>query len=120
MRTLGSPTQERLESCHGCLSAVEAKDKFIEIILQVFCIDTVMSAVQPGLQIAEDPMNVQGMGFRMVELVTIPSHCVFGIPSPLIGINFGSRFHITRQEATNGSFIRPSGFSQPEPTPLSM
>ena len=72
MRTLGSQAQECLESCHRCLSAVETKDKFIEIILQVFCIDTVMSAVQPGLQIAEDPMNVQGMGFGMVELVTIP------------------------------------------------
>jgi hypothetical protein len=98
------------------LSTVETKDKFIEIILQVFCIDTVMSAVQPGLQIAEDPMNVQGMGFGMVELVTIPSHGIFGIPSPLIGINFGSQFHILRQEATNGNFIRPFGFGQPEPT----
>ena len=116
MRTLGSQAQECLERCHGCFSAVETKDKFIEIILQVFRIDTVMSAVQPGLQIAEDPMNVQGVGFGMVELVTIPSHCVFGIPFPLIGIDFGSQFHIVRQEATNGNFIRPFGFSQPEPT----
>ena len=116
MRTLGSQPQECLESCHGCLSAVETKDKFIEIILQVFCIDTVMSAVEPGLQIAKDPMNVQGVGFGMMELVTIPSHCVLGIPSPLIGINFGSQFHIIRQEATNGNFIRPFGLSQPEPT----
>ena len=84
--------------------------------MQVFCIDTVMSAVQPGLQIAKDPMNVQGVGFGMVELVTIPSHCVFGIPFPLIGINFGSQLHIIRQEATNGNFICPFGFSQPEPT----
>jgi hypothetical protein len=56
------------------------------------------------------------MGFGMVELVTIPSHGIFGIPSPLIGINFGSQFHILRQEATNGNFIRPFGLSQPEPT----
>src|ERR1700704_5244710 len=70
MRTLGSQAQESLESCHVCFSAVETKDKFIKIILQVFCIDTVMSAVQPGLQIAKDPMNVQGVGFGMVELVT--------------------------------------------------
>jgi len=91
MRTLGSQAGECLESCHGCLSAVETKDKFIEIILQVFCIDTVMSAVQLGLQIAEDPMNVQGLGFGMPELVTIPSHCIFGIPSPLIGTNFPLR-----------------------------
>ena len=54
MRTLGSQAQECLESCHRCLSAVETKDKFIEIVLQVLCIDTVMTAVQPGLQIAED------------------------------------------------------------------
>ena len=64
MRTLGSQAHECLESCHRRLSAVETKDKFIEIILQVFCIDTVVSAVQPGFKIAEDPMNVQGMGFR--------------------------------------------------------
>ena len=60
-------------------------------------------------------MNVQGMGFGMVKLVTIPSHRIFGISSPLIGINFGSQFHILRQEATNGNFIRPFGFGQPEP-----
>ena len=78
MRTLGGQAQESLESCHGRFPAVETKDKFIEIVLQVFCIDTVVSAVQPGLQIAEDPMNVQGMGFGMVKLVTIPSHRTFG------------------------------------------
>ena len=72
--------QECLESCHGCSSAVETKDKFVEIVLQVFCVDTVMSAVQPGLQIAKDPMNVQGAGFGMVEFVSIPSQCAFGIP----------------------------------------
>jgi hypothetical protein len=72
MGTLGSQAQECLKRCHGCFSAVETKDKFIEIISQVFRIDTVMSTVQPGLQIAEDPMNVQGVGFGMVELVTIP------------------------------------------------
>ena len=116
MRALGSQAQECLESCHGCLSAVETKDKFIEIILQVFCVDTVMSAVEPGLQITEYPVNVQGVGFVMVELVTIPSHCACGIPFPLIGINLGSQLHIVRQEATNGNFIRPFGFSQPEPT----
>ena len=70
--------------------------------MQVFRIDTVMSAVQPGLQIAEDPMNVQGVGFGMVELVTIPSHCVFGIPFPLIGINFGSQFHASAPSPGNG------------------
>jgi hypothetical protein len=43
------------------------------------------------LQIAEDPRNVQGMGFGMLGLVTIPSHCIFGIPSPLIGTNFPLR-----------------------------
>ena len=116
MRALGSQAQECLESGHGCLSAVETKDKFIEIILQVFCIDTVMSAVEPGLQITEYPMNGQGVGFGMVELVTIPSHCACGIPFPLIGINLGSQLHIIRQEATNGNFIRPFGFSQPEST----
>ena len=116
MRTLSSQAQECLESCHGCSSAVETKDKFVEIILQVFCVDTVMSAVQPGLQIAKDPMNVQGAGFGMVEFVSIPSHCAFGISLPLIGINFGSWFHIIRQEATNGNFIRSLGFNQPEPT----
>jgi hypothetical protein len=113
MRTLGSQAQECLESFHRRLSAVETKDKFIEIILQVFCIDTVMSAVQPGLQIAEDPMNVQGMGFWMVEFVTISSHCVFGIPFPLIGIDFGCQFHIVREEVTNGNFTGRSKRSLP-------
>ena len=116
MRTLSSQAQECLESCHGCSSAVETKDEFVEIVLQVFCVDTVMSAVQPGLQIVKDPMNVQGAGFGMVEFVSIPSQCAFGIPLPLIGINFGSWFHIIRQEATNGNFIRSLGFNQPEPT----
>jgi hypothetical protein len=114
MRALGSQAQECLESCHGCLSAVETKDEFIEIILQVFCSDTVMSAVEPGLQITEYPMNVQGVGFGMVELVMIPSHCVCGIPFPLIGIpvTSGARGYahvpiLRREDVARTSHSRP-------------
>jgi hypothetical protein len=44
------------------LIAVALRSRGIEIILQVFHIDTVMSAVQPGLQIAEE--ECAGRGFR--------------------------------------------------------
>jgi hypothetical protein len=48
---LGGHAKEGLKSGHGCLAPVKTKDKFIEVILQIFGINAMMSAIEPGFEV---------------------------------------------------------------------
>jgi hypothetical protein len=66
MISLGRQAQQGLERRHRCMPTVKAEYKFIKVMSQVFGIDAVMSAIEPGFEIAEGAVNMQGMGFRVV------------------------------------------------------
>jgi len=54
----GNP-KKRLKCCHRCPAAIEAKDVLIQVALQIRRLDPMVSAEQPGLQIADHAMDVR-------------------------------------------------------------
>jgi len=54
-----SDPQERLESGHRCFPAVEAKDEFVKVGLQILWIDSMMSTIELRFEIAKSPVDVR-------------------------------------------------------------
>ena len=54
----GNP-KKRLKCCHRCPAAIEAKDVLVQVALQILRLDPMVSAEQPGLQIAEHAMDMR-------------------------------------------------------------
>src|SRR3990172_5256950 len=54
-----SNPQERLESGHRCFPAVEEKDEFVKVGLQILRIDSMMSTIEPRFKIAKSPVDVR-------------------------------------------------------------
>jgi hypothetical protein len=67
------------------MSAVKAENKFIQVMSQVFGINAVVSAIEPGFEIAEGAVNMQGVGFWGVSFMAITCQRSLGITSPSIG-----------------------------------
>ncbi len=90
----GDP-QESLESGHRCFPAIETEDKFVEVSLQVFWVNSMMRTIEPCLEIAESPVNVRRpRSWRLP--VAIVRKRGFGVPFPAIGPNrrsFGCILH---------------------------
>src|SRR5450755_4154438 len=66
MILLGRQAQQGLERRHRCVPAVKAEYKFIKVMSQVFGIYAVMSAIEPGFEIAEGAVDMQSVGFGVV------------------------------------------------------
>ena len=109
-------SEQRLERGHGSLTPVKTKHEFIEIILQVFGINAMMSSVEPRLEVTQSPVNVKGLGFGMMEIVSIACQGRRRVPLPLIGGDFTARFHVFLQKATDGGRIGTLGHGQAQPS----
>jgi len=59
-----------LEDCQRGLQTVEAKNKFSEVVLQIFRVNLMISAVEPILEIAESALNMQRLSVDWLEAQT--------------------------------------------------
>ena len=71
MAALGRQSQQRLKRSHRRIPAVKTEHKFVEVMLQVFWINAVVGAIEPSLEVAEGTMNMQSVGFGVVEFMAI-------------------------------------------------
>ena len=53
------PDQKGLEGRHGGAAPVEAEGELVKVDLQMLLADAVMSAAEPGLEVAEDPVHTR-------------------------------------------------------------
>ena len=71
MISLACQAQQGLERSHRRIPAVKAENEFIEIMLQVLGINAVVGTIEPSFEIPEGAMNMQGVGFGVVEFMAI-------------------------------------------------
>src|SRR5262245_66526049 len=85
----GEPEQ-RLEGSHRRTAPVEAEDKLVQIVRQVFLAHTAMSAPDPRLQMSKDPMDPREQGRRLFRRplrrgpVVIPTRLEWGVALPAV------------------------------------
>ena len=92
-----SVPHERLESGHRCFPAVEAKDEFAKVGLQILRIKSMMSAIEPRFEIAKSQVEVRSPHSWILP-VPIFRKCRFGVPSPPVGPNHRDLLDILHQK----------------------
>lgn len=104
-----SEAEQGLESCHRLLSPIIAKDKFIEVHLELIPAYTMMRSDQPLLQVANRAVSQRHHRFGAVAHIRSPrlNACHVLEPSVLqaaeareaVSVYRGTRSHILLQEA---------------------
>ena len=87
MISLARQAQQGLERSHRRIPAVKSEHKFIEVVLQVFGIHPVVGAIEPSFEVAEGPVNMEGVGFGVVKLMAKSCQRRLGITLPAIGVD---------------------------------
>ena len=75
-----------------------------------------MGAIEPGFEVAESPVDVERMGFGVMEIMSIACQGRGRVPSPLIGGDLRARLHIFLQKAANGTRIGSGSHGQTQPS----
>ena len=86
MISLACQTQQGLERRQRRIPAVKTEYKFIAVVLQVFWLHAVVSAMEPSFAVAAGALNMPGVGFGSVQFMAITCPRGFGITLPAIGI----------------------------------
>ena len=90
-RFLGRDPEQGLECRHRRVAPVEAKDKLVQIALEILRLNAVMRSVEPGLEVTKDLADVRRNPMRSFRSADDPSAmCVadqgrIRIPAPAIG-----------------------------------
>ena len=71
MISLACQAQQGLKCSHWRFPAIKSKNKFIEVMLQVFGINAVVSSIEPSFEVPEGTMNMQRVGFGVMKFMAI-------------------------------------------------
>ena len=87
---LGREPEQGLECRHRRIASVEAKDKLVQIALEILRLNAVMRSVEPGLEVAKDSVDRRSNSMRAFGSADNPNAmCVANqgrirIPTPAI------------------------------------
>ena len=101
-----------MKRSHRRLAPVEAENKLVQIALEILWLNTVMRAIEPRLEVAEDPVDMWRNFVRSLRCpnnahaMLVPHQRRVGIPAPAIGSKCGAGLNIFHQKITNADLAR--------------